>query len=85
MERRTAEVFRKFASTPGRLNQKNFESMLKILDIWLKKLIYDKQQIESLVEDLKKIFNKAEEERRASNAKSKRVEINQQDFQHLIF
>ena len=37
MELRTSESFKKLCSAPGKLNQKSFDSLLRTLDVWLKR------------------------------------------------
>jgi hypothetical protein len=60
--------------------------LLRTLDVWLKRQIYSNTFIESLVEELKTIFAKTEEQRKASKSKvSEKIEIKQGDFHHLVF
>lgn len=40
MEQRTNESFKKLCSSPGKLNQKSFDSMLRTLDVWVKRQVY---------------------------------------------
>ena len=49
METRTSEAFKKLCSHTGKLNQKTFDSLLRTLDVWLKRQIYSSSHIEILV------------------------------------
>ncbi len=81
METRTSESFKKLCSQPGKLNQKTFDSLLRTLDVWLKRQIYSSSHIETLVKDLKGLFTKSEEQRKAAKTKVvKKPEIKVSDF-----
>ena len=85
METRTSESFKKLCSQPGKLNQKTFESLLRTLDVWLKRQIYSSSHIETLVQELKGLYVKSEEQRKAAKSKVRKQEIKVNDFQHLVF
>ena len=85
METRTSESFKKLCSQPGKLNQKTFESLLRTLDVWLKRQIYSSSHIETLVQELKGLYAKSEEQRKAAKSKVRKQEIKANDFQHLVF